>query len=368
MLAYCFVFYDPKLSYNNTYMKITRSLIFLFLLFANIVSAQVPQKKSLTKTQQKNQATKNQKKSNHSDITVTEKVEFLEIPEHEAEDEIIHHTGFSFLYNERHEQALWVAYELTKDETNNIYHRTNKFLPDPSVKTETANDNDYLGSGYDRGHLAPASDMGWSAKTMFESFYYSNMSPQEPSFNRGIWKKLEEQVRTWAISYDSIYVVTGPVLNEGLSYIGGENKVSVPEYYYKVILDLTNAEFKGIGFIMKNEGSREPITNFAVTIDSVEKFTGINFFPQLDDKLEKNIEGDLCMECWVWKPIKISSQKINRSKQEEEINQENTNGNLLLKQEDNNEAIQCIGRTKSGKRCKRNTSSPNKRCFQHGGD
>ncbi|MFN5333694.1 MAG: DNA/RNA non-specific endonuclease, partial [Bacteroidota bacterium] len=152
----------------------------------------------------------------------------LEIPAHHKHDTIIFHTGFAFLYNEKHEQASWVAYQLTREETNSIYSRTNKFIPDPLVKSQTANDNDYLGSGYDRGHLAPASDMGWSATTMTESFYYSNMSPQVPSFNRGIWKKLEEQVRTWAIEYDTIYVVTGPVLKDSLPTIG-KNKVSIPE-------------------------------------------------------------------------------------------------------------------------------------------
>ena len=116
----------------------------------------------------------------------------LEIPKTNAKDKVIHHAGYSLLYNEIHEQASWVAYELTKDETNKIYDRTNKFIVDRSVKTGSATDKDYESSGYDRGHLAPASDMGWSEITMAESFYYSNMSPQDPSFNRGIWKKLED--------------------------------------------------------------------------------------------------------------------------------------------------------------------------------
>jgi endonuclease G len=298
---------------------------------------------------------------------IFEKAPYLEIPLHNSDDVIIYHKGFSLLYNESHEQAQWVAYVLTKEETNNIYHRTNKFLLDPSVKSETANDNDYLGSGYDRGHLAPASDMGWSAQTMYESFFYSNMSPQVPSFNRGIWKKLEEQVRTWAISYDSIYVVTGPVLREGLSFIG-KNKVSVPDFYYKVILDLTDPEHKGIGFIMKNEGSGESLSSFAVTIDSVEKFTGINFFPQLADNFENKIEASLCVECWMWKPVKISNEKIKKSVNDHEIIQHSVNDKFINNHEEINHSAQCVGRTQSGQRCKRKTRSSNQRCFQHGGD
>jgi len=221
----------------------------------------------------------------------------LEIPKTNSKNIIISHTGYTLLYDETHEQSSWVAYELTNAETNKIYDRTDKFIPDPKVKEGTATDKDYAGSGYDRGHLAPASDMGWSATAMTESFYYSNMSPQTPSFNRGVWKRLEELVRTWAIENNSIYIVTGPVLLAGLNTIGS-NKVSVPNYFYKVILDYSEPSIKGIGFIIPNTGSSEPLQQFAVSIDSVEKFTAIDFFPKLADEQEDLIEKTLCIKCW----------------------------------------------------------------------
>jgi endonuclease G, mitochondrial len=232
----------------------------------------------------------------------------LELPKTNSKDKIITHTGYSLLYNETHEQANWVAYDLTKEETNKLYERTGKFISDPKVKTGTASDKDYEGSGYDRGHLAPASDMGWSSTTMAESFFYSNMSPQTPSFNRGVWKKLEELVRTWAIENDAVYVVTGPVLTNELQTIG-PNKVSVPNYYYKVVLDYSQPNIKGIGFILPNIGSKEQLQNYAVSIDSVQKMTGIDFFPLLEDEQEKLIEKTLCIKCWSWKNIKITSEK-----------------------------------------------------------
>ena len=266
----------------------------------------------------------------------------LEIPKTNSKDKIITHTGYSLLYNEIHEQADWVAYELTKEETIKLYERTNKFILDPKVSTFTASDSDYKGSGYDRGHLAPASDMGWSSIAMKESFYYSNMSPQKPSFNRGIWKKLEELVRTWAVENNNLYIVTGPVLKNELESIGN-NKVSIPKYYYKVILDFSQPSIKGIGFILPNFGSKEPLKNYAVTIDSVEKFTGIDFFPLLQDKQENLIESKLCIECWSWNST--SNNKIS----------------------DNKTALstQCTGTTKKGKRCKRMTKNDSGRCFQH---
>jgi endonuclease G, mitochondrial len=227
----------------------------------------------------------------------------LEIPATGSGDRIIHHTGYSLVYSEPHEQAEWVAYTLTKEETARLYDRTDKFVPDPAISTGSANNADYSNSGYDRGHLAPAADMGWSQAAMAESFYYSNMSPQDKSFNRGIWKKLEELVRSWATEYDAIEIVTGPVLTNGLKSIGPD-KVSVPNYYYKVILDYEEPDIKGIGFILPNAGSTEPLQHFAVSIDSVEKITGIDFYPALPDEQEKMIEKTLCIECWWWGRIK----------------------------------------------------------------
>ena len=191
---------------------------------------------------------------------------------------MVRHLAFTLVYEEQYEQAKWVAYQLTAAETQKIYERTNKFIVDPDITTGSASLADYKGSGYDRGHLAPASDMGWSETSMAESFFYSNMSPQTPSFNRGIWKKGEDLVRRWAKEYSDLYIVTGPVLKAGLATIG-PNKVAVPEYYYKVILHRNGPETKAIAFLMANEGSREALQSFAVSVDSVEKVTGIDFFP-----------------------------------------------------------------------------------------
>ena len=223
----------------------------------------------------------------------------LEYPFTENPKEIICHTGYSFLFSNKDKQAVWIAYQLTSKEIIKLFNRSDKFTPDKRVKTGTANDNDYKGSGYDRGHLAPAADMGWSAEAMEESFYYSNMSPQKPSFNRGIWKQLEELIRDWAVQNKEIYIVTGGVLNDNLSSIG-KDKISVPKYFYKVILDYKEPSIKGIGFIIPNESSKEPLQRYAVTIDSVERFTGINFFYQLPDAQERAIESTLSIKSWNW--------------------------------------------------------------------
>jgi endonuclease G len=276
----------------------------------------------------------------------------LEIPKTKNPGAVISHIAYTLEYNEAHEQASWVAYVLTKEKTTRVAERTNKFLTDPMVKTGSAENGDYSKSGYDRGHLAPAADMGWSAKTMAESFYFSNMSPQVPAFNRGIWKRTEELVRTWAIAYDSLYIVTGPVLNGKLPSIGA-NQVSIPQYYYKVILDYHQPEVKAIGIIMPNADSSEPIQHFAASVDSVEHLTGIDFFPLLNDIEESKLEKQKCIPCWQWDTHSSNSGGVSPHK--DSGKSENQTG----------EAMQCKGSTKSGNRCKRMTNDADHRCYQH---
>jgi len=118
------------------------------------------------------------------------------------------------------------------------------------------------------------------------------MSPQVPGFNRGIWKRLEDQVRNWG--NDDLYIVVGPILKSGLKIIG--NNIAVPDEYFKVILDCTR--MKGIGFIMKNQSNRLPISTFAMPIDSVEAKTGFDFFPALPDSVENRVEGSYKQKDW----------------------------------------------------------------------
>ena len=272
----------------------------------------------------------------------------LELPKIVAGENIITHTAYTISYNAKYHEANWVAYELTKEETCNTFPRAKQFIADPYVTSISASDQDYKNSHFDKGHLAPAADMGWSALSMKESFYYSNVSPQRPEFNRGIWKKLEELVRTWAYDYDAIYVVTGPVLTSNLPTLG-THQIAIPNYFYKVILDYTEPGIKGIGFILSNQASSNSLSSFAVTIDSVEKLTGLDFFPALPDAQEKTIENTLCKNCWTWTSTKTTSTKIKA-------------GSATA-----SASTQCIGITMKGDRCKRRTTNENSCCFQHGG-
>jgi endonuclease G len=222
----------------------------------------------------------------------------LELPLLNDEDELIEHTGFALVYNEDHEQAHWVAYQLSRDHVYGNFSRKDNFREDPTIKTGSATLADYRSSGYDRGHLAPAADLSYSEESLSDSFYLSNMSPQAPSFNRGIWSTLESYVRSYAATEGLIYVVTGPVLTDGPYKTIGKNKVSVPNYYYKVILDYSEPEKKMIGFVLPNEGSKESLEIFATTVREVENLTGIDFFYQLPKEEQEILETTYDYSLW----------------------------------------------------------------------
>ena len=211
--------------------------------------------------------------------------------------QIVHHDGYSLSYSEAHEQAEWVAYELKKEHLSNTNFKRPYFEIDNAVKTKAAHWRNYKDSGYDRGHLCPAADRKYSKVAHDETFLTSNISPQKHNFNSGIWNTLEQKVRYWARKYDGVFVVTGGVLKNDLKTIGEEN-ITVPNYFYKVLLDYNNGKPKMIGFLINHENSSSPLYEFVVSVDSIEVLTGIDFFPQLQDEIENRIEVSSSYKNW----------------------------------------------------------------------
>lgn len=204
-------------------------------------------------------------------------------------NQIVKHDYYTLSYNEKYEQAEWVAYELKKSNMGNNHFKRPYFIEDPKVKTGSADYRNYKKSGYDKGHLCPAGDMEFAINAYNDTFFTSNISPQLHDFNAGVWNRLEQKVRYWATKYDGIYVVTGGVLQPSLKTIGQE-KVSVPNYFYKILLDNSNGHYRMIAFLVPSKNSDKPIYDFVVSVDSLEKMTGIDFFPKLDDKIENSLE------------------------------------------------------------------------------
>jgi endonuclease G, mitochondrial len=208
---------------------------------------------------------------------------------------IYRHTYYSLSYSEANEQAEWVYYIVTSEMLKGKQPRTDDYRPDSIITTVSAQLEDYRGSGYDRGHLCPAGDMKLNLKAMSESFYLSNMSPQDKDFNAGIWNDLENKVRIWTLAKGKLYIVTAGVLTSNLGKIGSDG-VTVPKYFYKVLYD--PKQEKMIAFLLPNADSNKPLSDFIVTVDYVESLTGIDFFPELPDSIESLLESQKDLNGW----------------------------------------------------------------------
>jgi endonuclease G, mitochondrial len=207
------------------------------------------------------------------------------------------YTQFTLSYNEEHEQAEWVAYEFTKDEEALKRDRCNCFKKDKNVTTGSAGQSDYTSTGFDKGHLSPAADNNMSEQANRESFLMSNMSPQLPSFNRGIWAELESWVRDQVVIHDTIYVVTGPVFINNLGVIG-KNDVTIPGYFYKTLLRFDGNKAKTIAFLLPQIGATGNIKEYVVPVNTIETLTGLDFYSELDNSVENKVESQYEVKKW----------------------------------------------------------------------
>lgn len=212
-------------------------------------------------------------------------------------DLLLEREVFALGYSYKHRQAVWVCYVLTRENLlKEQVKRLNKFQSDPEITYDPVRPEDYRKTGYDRGHLAPAADMTYTFNTMLQSFFMSNISPQLPGCNRGIWKRIENQVRKWALKEGSLYIITGPIFNGGEKTLG-QTDIPIPTAFYKVVLDLT-PPVKMVAFIAPNYGTKKRVHSFVTTVDEVEKITGFDFFSDLDDTLEVRLEKESDFSAW----------------------------------------------------------------------
>ncbi len=205
--------------------------------------------------------------------------------------EIIRHTYYIFAYSNEHKQAQWVYYQINTGSAKRI----NRFSKDPKLPTQLASSKDYINSGYDRGHLAPAASMSINELAMDESFYISNIAPQHPSFNRGKWQELENLVRKWGQTDNSLHIIVGTIFLENPPTIG-KNKISVPAYFYKVIYSPQHQ--KMIAFLLENKKLTQDLNFFIVPVDLIEEYTNLDLFSQLNDDLENRLEATLPPSHW----------------------------------------------------------------------
>lgn len=218
----------------------------------------------------------------------------LEIPVTTSgeQGQIIQRTGYTLSYNAKYKTPYWVAWELTKEETKGNEERSTEFYPDPDVIGAQVVTYDYSHSGYDRGHMAPAGDMKWSKKAMTESFYMSNICPQDHNLNTEDWNDLEMKAREWARRYGKVYIVCGPIYNGTRNEYIGDHRVKVPDAFFKVIFINDAKKPSALGFYFENEAGERPLEDYLVSVDKLEQMTGLDFFSGLSDDLEIQLEKE----------------------------------------------------------------------------
>lgn len=237
---------------------------------------------------------------NSSDAVTTSEGLELPAPLRDRSEKLLKRRTYTVSYNQDLNVPNWVAWELNRERLVERESRADKFLPDPDLpESEAVTTDDYKSSGWDRGHMCPAADNRWHWRAMQESFYMTNICPQNHNLNRGDWKELEDACREWAEKEGRIYIVCGPIFYNGKHrIIGREHKIAVPDAFFKVILCADSRPPRSIGFIYKNTSGNHPLDYYVHSVDQVEHITGIDFFPSLPDEIEEQVEATYDLKQW----------------------------------------------------------------------
>ena len=206
--------------------------------------------------------------------------------------------NFSLEYSNVHKHPWWVAFTFDNVTNKKNTGRTEKWGNDPYVDAAYRTYSSDYSDPYNRGHLCASADRTYSREANIQTFYYSNMSPQIVKFNGGVWSNMETSVRKYAEGLgakDTLYVAKGGTLNDNqlLEYTG--NHVAVPRYYYMVMVLLKNGTYKGMAYWIDQKNydvSDTKPASYRTTIDKVEEQTGIDFFPNLPDNIETEVEAN----------------------------------------------------------------------------
>jgi endonuclease G len=204
-------------------------------------------------------------------------------------------TATTLSYNRALKVADWAFYPLGPAQLEACVDRGNSFRPDPRLnRDEAAELADYKGSGFDRGHLSPAGDNRWSQAAMDESFVLSNVTPQPPAFNRGIWGRLENLVRAWASAKGGLWVATGPLLTGKLDTIG-DDKLAVAQYFYKVIATQKGDVREAAAFLLPTDASGD-FGQYETSVSHLEQLSGLTFLDGLPG--EREVKDNLNPKSW----------------------------------------------------------------------
>ena len=219
---------------------------------------------------------------------------------------------YSLEYSYKYKHSYWIAYRFDNTTGGNV-GRNEAYKPDPELPSQyAAKHNDYTNSGYTRGHLCASSDRQYSKEANQQTFYMSNISPQSGNgFNQSgsAWNTGEDKVQAWGYnisrSTDTLYLVKGGTIGEGMikGYI--KNEIAIPKYFFMAVLFRSGDNYKAIGFYMphenlKDDPDKKDPKKYLMSIDALEQETGIDFFHNLPDNIENTVEATYNVNDWQW--------------------------------------------------------------------
>lgn len=210
----------------------------------------------------------------------------------------------------------WSCYQMHKGYTGSYSRVVDGYLNDPSLNKDDYWETDYIfGSGYEHGHICPNADRKYSYMANYQTFYMTNMQPQYHKFNgytssgadkgEGLWVRMEGKVRDWtpASTNDTLYVCKGGTIDNEDQIIGRINgKLIIPKYFFMACLMKNSMGYRAIGFWAEQQSNEwhddEPLSTYVVTIDKLEELTGIDFFCNLPDNIENEVESKVALKAW----------------------------------------------------------------------
>lgn len=225
---------------------------------------------------------------------ITDSLE-IPLPRKDIPEQILRRTVYTVSYNADLRIPNWVAWHLTAEHVKGMIPRPsgNAWHEDEEVPFPKATYEDYKNSGWSRGHMCPAGDCKWDEQVMYESFLFTNCSPQHANLNSGIWNQIEMSCRRWAEKYGEVHIVCGPILFRQKHETIGPNHVVIPEAFFKVVICFIDGKPEGIGYICKNQKEDNKRSNYVNTIYEIERITGLTFFPSLPTELAKHAKGEI---------------------------------------------------------------------------
>ena len=252
-------------------------------------------------------------------------------------------SGFHFSYNQGSKVCNWLSYTITSDDVKGTEVYSKTYHKDSAIKVCPTEDM-YEGYAYVKGQLKPSSASRNSPQEMFEVYNMINVAPMEINLSKGYWRIMNNMISGWAVTFDSVFVIKGPIFEKKKPETIGGGKVSVPDKFFIVVLVKNGLDLGAIGFILPNNNDSSSVQKCSMPVDSVEAITGYDFFSELPDYLEYFVEESIDPNVWKDKSTSymLKSKYVKQSR--------------------------CVATEKSGKRCEVKTECVTQNCWKHGCD